>query len=208
MQVPAAERIAALAVSDALAARLRFVLELDALKQVFRRNYLADGSRREDSAEHSWHLAMLGLVLADHAGEPVDPARVAKMLLVHDIVEVDAGDVSVYDEVGRQGQAERELAAADRIFGLLPPAQRDDLRGAWNEFEHGTSAEARFARSVDRLAALLLNSASDGRAWREDGITADRVRARNAMIDEGAPELWDFAQRLIDDAVATGKLPE
>ncbi len=208
MQVPAAERIAALAGSDALAARLRFVLELDALKQVFRRNYLADGSRREDSAEHSWHLAMLGLVLADHAGEPVDPARVAKMLLVHDIVEVDAGDVSVYDEVGRQGQAERELAAADRIFGLLPPAQRDDLRGAWNEFEHGTSAEARFARSVDRLAALLLNSASDGRAWREDGITADRVRARNAMIDEGAPELWDFAQRLIDDAVATGKLPE
>jgi putative hydrolase of HD superfamily len=201
-----ADRIAALAGNDVLAARLRFVLELDALKQVVRRNYLADGSRREDTAEHSWHLAMLGLVLAEHAGEPVDPARVATMLLVHDIVEIDAGDVSVYDEAGRLGQAERELAAADRIFGLLPSGQGDELRGAWDEFEHGTSAEARFARSVDRLAALLLNSASGGRAWREDGITADRVHARNAVIDEGAPELWGFAQRLIADAIDRGML--
>jgi putative hydrolase of HD superfamily len=206
MDAKSAERIAALAGDPTLAARLRFVLELDALKQVIRRNYLADGSRREDTAEHSWHLAMLGLVLADQASEPVDAGRVAKMLLVHDIVEIDAGDVSVYDEAGREGQAERELAAADRIFGLLPPAQCDELRGAWDEFEHGTSSEARFARSVDRLAALLLNSASGGKAWREDGITADRVRARNIVIDDGAPELWSFAQRLIADAVERGML--
>lgn len=208
MDAKPAERIAALASDPALASRVRFVLELDALKQVLRRNSLADGSRRENTAEHSWHLVMMGLTLAEYAREPVDAGRVAMLLMVHDVVEIDAGDTFVYDEAGQVGKAEREQAAADRIFGLLPVDQRDTLRAAWDEFENGSSAEARFARSIDRFQPLLLNAVSGGLTWREHAIPADRVRDINSIIDDGAPELWELAQLVIDDAVAHGTLSE
>jgi putative hydrolases of HD superfamily len=201
-----ADRIAALAGDGALADRLRFVVELDRLKAVLRRTVVTDGSRRENSAEHSWHLAVMALVLAEHAAEPVDPLRVTQLLLVHDVVEIDAGDTFVYDRDGQRTKAEREARAANRLFGLLPPAQARELRAAWEEHESGTTPEARFARSLDRLQPLLLNHASEGAAWREHDITADRVRAVNAPIGDGAPALWDVAQRVIDDAVARGWL--
>jgi putative hydrolases of HD superfamily len=190
-----------------LAEQLGFLLEADRLKSVVRRNYLADASRRENTAEHSWTLALMALVLAEHAAEPVDVATVVRMVVLHDLVEVDAGDTSIYDEGGQAGQAEREARAADRLYALLPDGQGAELRAVWEEFEHGTSAEARFARSLDRFAGFLLNQSSEGRAWREQNVTADRVAARCAVVGEGAPALGDELQRRLADAVARGVIP-
>jgi putative hydrolase of HD superfamily len=204
-----AQLLSALAAgNERLGRQARFVVELDRLKRVLRRTMLGDRSRRENSAEHSWHLALMALVLAEYSCEPVDALRVARMLLVHDVVEIDAGDTFVYDRDAREAQAARERQAADRLFGLLPGKHGAELRALWEEHEHGTSAEARFARALDRLQPLLLNYASQGAAWREHGITADRVRSVNAVIGDGAPTLWSLAQRVIDDAVARGWLAE
>ncbi len=187
-----------------LADQLAFVLEVDRLKSVIRRGYVADGSRRENTAEHSWTLALMAIVLAEHAGEPVDVARVVRMVVIHDLVEVDAGDTYVYDEAGRASKDAREEAAADRLYGLLPPDQGAELRALWDEFEHGTGADARFARSVDRFAGFLLNHASGGLAWRENGVTADRVHGVNSSIDAGSPRLWTEVQRRLAEAVDRG----
>jgi len=151
---------------------------------------------------------MMALVLDVAVDEHVDPMRVAKLLLVHDVVEIDAGDTFVYDTDGQESKAARERAAADRLFGLLPDDQDDELRGYWLEFEHGTTADARFARALDRLQPLLLNHASSGQAWREHGITAAQVRAVNSTIGDGSAALWELARRVIDDAVTRGWLPE
>ena len=202
----AAAALAALA--GDLGDRIRFLVELDRLKLVLRRTLLSDESRRENTAEHSWHVALLALVLADQADEPVDALHVARLMLVHDIVEIDAGDTFVYDTAGRETQAAREEAAADRLFGLLPDPHGPELRRDWDEFEAGTTPEARFARAIDRLQPLLLNHASRGAAWRDHGITADRVRRVNSTIGESSTALWDVAQRVIDDAVARGWLAE
>lgn len=187
-----------------LASQVGFVLEADRLKSVLRRGYLADRSRYENSAEHSWTLALMALVLAEHAAEPVDVATVVRMVVIHDLVEVDAGDTYVYDDAARADQAVREQQAADRLFGLLPPDQGTALRALWDEFEAGATPEARFARSLDRFAGFLLNHASAGASWRENGITADRVFARNQTIDAGSPDLWAEVQRRLADAAARG----
>jgi 5'-deoxynucleotidase YfbR-like HD superfamily hydrolase len=200
--------LAALTDEPELTDRVRFAVELDRLKQVLRRTVVTDGTRRENSAEHSWHLGVMAFVFADAADAPVDPLRVAKLLLVHDIVEIDAGDTFVYDTDGQATKAEREHDAAERIFGLLPKGQGDELRACWLEFEDGEGAEARFARALDRLQPLLLKYASEGRAWREHGITAEQVRDVNAMIGNGSAVLWELAQRIIDSAVTKGWLPE
>ena len=193
---------AALETLDAdLAARLRFVLEADSLKSVLRRNSITDGSRRENSAEHSWHLALMALVLAPRRGEPIDVARVIEMLLVHDLVEIDAGDTFVYDDTAREQKEELEQRAADRIFAMLPAADAARLRARWDEFEASATPEARFAHSVDRLAPLLLNHTNRGKVWAEHGVTGERVREYNAHIAAGAPDLWTAARTLIDDAV-------
>jgi putative hydrolase of HD superfamily len=190
--------------ADRLAEQLGFVLEVDRLKSVLRRGYVADGSRYENTAEHSWTLALMAIVLAEHAAESVDVATVVRMVVIHDLVEVDVGDTYVYDDAARAAVAEAEARAADRLFGLLPAGQGAELRALWDEFEHGDSAEARFARSLDRFAGFLLNHASEGRSWRENGITTDRVHDRNAMIESGAPPLWDEVRRRLDDARARG----
>jgi putative hydrolases of HD superfamily len=189
-----------------LADQLEFVLEVDRLKSVLRRGYVADGSRRENTAEHSWTLALMAFVLAEHAAEPVDVATVVRMVVIHDLVEVDAGDTYVYDDAGRAAQEAREQDAADRLYGLLPGDQGADLRALWDEFEHGTSPEARFARSVDRFAGFLLNHASLGRSWRENGVTADRVHTVNQAIEAGSPTLWAEVQRRLADALDRGWL--
>ena len=201
------DRAPAVTASDGagrLADQLGFVLEVDRLKSVIRRGYVADGSRRENTAEHSWTLALMAIVLAEHAGEPVDVARVVRMVVIHDLVEVDAGDTYVYDEAGRASKDAREEAAADRLYGLLPPDQGAELRALWDEFEHGTGPNARFARSVDRFAGFLLNHASGGLAWRENDVTADRVRGVNSSIDAGSPGLWAEVQRRLADAIDRG----
>jgi putative hydrolases of HD superfamily len=203
---PAGTMLAGLDQLDRLARQLAFVLDVDKLKSVLRRGYVADGSRLENTAEHSWTLALMAVVLAEHADEPVDVAEVLRMVVLHDIVEVDAGDAYVYDDAARAAAAEREQQAAVRLYGLLPPDQAQELHALWHEFERGDSAEARFARSLDRFAGFLLNHASDGRSWRENGITADRVHARNAVVGDGAPALWGEVQRRLSDAVARGLL--
>lgn len=191
---------------ERLERQIRFILEIDRLKSVLRRSYLVAGDRLENSAEHSWHVAVMAVLLAEHANCPVDASRVVKMLLVHDVVEVDAGDTYVYDRSGVAGKAEREARAAGRLFGILPEDQARELRGVWEEFEAGRTAEARFAAALDRLMPVLHNCFTAGRSWREHGITADQVIARNSAITDGSEKLWQYARALIADAVAKGNL--
>ncbi len=190
--------------ADRLGKQLAFLLEADRLKQVERRTTIIGGLRRENSAEHSWHLALFALVLAEHADEPVEVARVITMLLLHDLVEIDAGDTFVYDDEAMASKAARELAAADRLFGLLPAGQGGSLRALWEEFEACATPDARFAAALDRLQPVLLNYANDGGGWREHQVEAARVRAVNRPIAEGSAALWAAALARIDDAVARG----
>ena len=171
-----------------------------------RQSYLVGAERRENSAEHSWHVAVMAVVLAEHANARVDVGRVVTMLLVHDVVEVDAGDTYVYDPAGAADKAERERRAAARLFGLLPPDQGAELRALWQEFEAAESADARFAAALDRLMPVLHNVHTGGRSWREHGITADQVIGRNRGIAEGSEALWRHARAMIEAAVAEGKL--
>lgn len=174
--------------------QLQFLHEIDRLKTVHRQTFLIDRSRRENSAEHSWHLAMYALVLAEHANEPVDAMRVIRMLLIHDIVEIDAGDLPLYAADGQAQQAERESVAAKRLFGLLPPEQAQDLLTLWHEFEAGLSPDARFAKSLDRLQPVLHNAATGGGTWPEFKVDETAVKARvGPPIERGSLTLWQHA---------------
>lgn len=186
--------------------QIQFILEIDRLKQILRQTLLTDGSRRENSAEHSWHLAIMAMLLDEYAPEPVDVLRVVKMLLIHDLVEIDAGDTFCYDVQGNQDKAARELQAADRLFGLLPTDQGTELRSLWEEFEAQATPEARFATALDRLQPLLHNQQTQGGTWRLHEVTRDRVMQRMAPIEAGAPELWLYAQTVIDNCVDAGYL--
>ncbi len=186
--------------------QMAFVLEADKLKTILRRTYLLDGTSHENTAEHSWHLAVMAITLAEHSPQPIDTLRTLKMLLIHDIVEIDAGDTYIYDALGHEDKAEREQQAAQRLFGLLPPDQQAELTMLWQEFEQRATPEARFAAALDRLMPLLHNIHTEGRSWGEHGIHAGQVLARNAHIADGAPALWDYAQTLIQDAVTRGIL--
>jgi putative hydrolase of HD superfamily len=191
---------------DRLAQQLQFILEIDKLKSIYRRTYLIDDTRNENSAEHSWHLALLAMVLSEHANEPLDVAKVIKMVLIHDIVEIDAGDTYIY---GAQGdKVERERIAADRIFGLLPADQAAEFRNLWAEFESAVTAEARFATALDHFMPQLHNFHTRGRSWKEHGITAERVLTRNVEIGHGSVTLWEWTQTLIERAVDEGLLPK
>jgi putative hydrolase of HD superfamily len=192
---------------DRLARQMQFVVEVDKLKRVFRQTWLLDQSRRENDAEHSWHLALMVVVLAEYAAsEEIDLLRVLKMVLVHDLVEIDAGDTFVYDDQRSQDKADRERRAADRIFAILAPDQATELRGLWEEFEARRTPESRFAAALDRLQPLLHNYYTQGRAWQTHGITSEQVVAQNRHMIEGAPELWKYAENLITSAVEEGFL--
>jgi putative hydrolases of HD superfamily len=186
--------------------QIRFVLEIDRLKTIVRRTYLLHADRAENTAEHSWHLAMMAILLSEYANDPVDVSRVVKMVLIHDIVEIEAGDTYFYDAAAELDKAVRERAAADRLFGILPPDQGEDLRQLWEEFEAADTPEARFALALDRFMPQLHNYHTQGRSWVEHGITADRVLERNASMAEGSSKLWECARALVDDAVAKGFL--
>jgi putative hydrolase of HD superfamily len=191
---------------DSVQAILRFFLEVDKLKSVERRNWLADGSRRENTAEHSWHLGIAAMIMAPLSAEPVDVGRAVCMALVHDIVEIDAGDTFAYDqsEVAATKRA-REEQAADRLFGLLPDVVGNHFRELWEEYERGDTAEARFVMGVDRLAPMLLNMAEGGSTWREHGINRARVIDRNGPhIEPALPEVWAEALARLDQATAAG----
>lgn len=186
---------------------MAFILEADKLKEVFRQTILTQSRRSENSAEHSWHFALMVITLAEHANAPgLDVLRVLKMVLIHDLVEIDAGDTFAYDTANLAGQHEREARAADRIFGLLPTDQTAEFRALWDEFEARETPESRFAAACDRLHPMLLNARTEGYAWQKHGITRDRVIARNAHIVEGSTGLWDYALAMVNEAVAAGHL--
>ena len=207
---------------EKLKQQIAFILELDKLKSVLRRSYLthnprldvrvrlnsleASPTRRENSAEHSWHIALAALTLAEYANEPVEIGHVIKLLLVHDVVEIDAGDTFVYDTVANLDQHDRETVAAQRIFGMLPADQRDLYLGLWREFEEHTTPEAKFARAVDRLLPVLHNCYTQGRGWQENNITQGQVLGVNRIIEEGSADLWHFIQAEIQQAVDHGYL--
>lgn len=191
--------------SERLAQQIRFLIETEKLKMVLRRTYVIGAERYENSAEHSWQLALAALVLSEHAG-PLDLCRVLQMLLVHDIIEIDAGDTCCYDEQGSRDKAEREGRAAERIFGLLPADQAAQIYDLWAEFEAGTTSEASFANAVDRLMPLLHNYYTEGRSWREHGITADRVLKRNAQVGKASETLGALVRALVEGSVDQGYL--
>ncbi|MGA2401829.1 MAG: HD domain-containing protein [Syntrophobacteraceae bacterium] len=191
-----------------LSQQIEFIVEIDRLKSIVRQTLLVDGSRQENSAEHSWHLAVLAMVLAEHSRAPVNLFRVLKMILVHDLVEIDAGDTYCYDEEGNRGKAERENRAADRIFSLLPGDQAAEFRSLWEEFESRQTADAIFAAALDRLQPLLNNFRAGGVMWRKHGIRKEQVYLRNGPIEDGAPLLWDYAEKMIKDAIAKGWIGE
>jgi len=185
-----------------------FLAECLKLAEIRRQTLLPASRRRENDAEHSWHLCLMAITLAEHSNVPVDLARALRMLIIHDLVEIDAGDTYAYDAAGMVGQHEREARAADRIFGLLPADQGAELRACWEEFEARLTPEARFAAAVDRLQPVLLNILTDGEKWREHGITRAKVVARNQHAREGAKAVWAHALAMLDDAVARGILPK
>lgn len=193
--------------TDRLTQQIQFIAEIDRLKHILRQTWLLDASRRENDAEHSWHIAVMALLLVEHAEAPVDLSRVVKMLLIHDVVEIDAGDTFIYDTAGHADKDEREQRAAERIFGLLPPDQAAELRALWDEFEARDSAEARYAAAIDRLQPLMHNYLTQGKAWRAHGVTADQVLAMNRpRIGAASAALWQAAERMIAESVAKGWL--
>ena len=193
-------------ISPDLGQRIDFLLELDKLKSVIRRTYLIDGSRLENTAEHSWHLAMLVMILAPHAGPDVDPLHAMKLLLIHDNVEIDAGDTFAYDTAGHEDKAERENQAADRLFGLLPADQAHEVRALWDEYEARQTPTAVFAYACDRLQPMLLNGASGGLGWTTHGINQSQVKDFNAPIGDAASDFWKLALAVVDEAVEAGAL--
>jgi putative hydrolase of HD superfamily len=197
----------ATALPERLTRQLRFVRELDRLKSVLRRTSLADRSRRENSAEHSWHLGAMALALGEYAEPGTDLARVIELLLVHDVVEIDAGDTFAFDAVANADKAARETAAAERIFGLLPDDLAREFRARWDEFEAGETPESHFANALDRLQALVQNDAGgDGGTWRANGVTRDAVLRRMEPIRDGAPALWPVVLDAVARASAAGHI--
>ncbi len=192
--------------SDRLTQQIEFIVEIDKLKHVLRQTQLVDAPRQENDAEHSWHLATMAILLSEYAREEVDLLRVVKMLLIHDVVEIDAGDTFAYDEKGNEDKVERERKAADRIFNLLPEDLAAEVYETWEEFEARETPEARYAAALDRFQPILLNYRTEGAGWKKHGISCDQVIARNRHIEEGAPELWACARAMIEDAVRKGWL--
>ncbi|MEU6814382.1 HD domain-containing protein [Streptomyces sp. NPDC046860] len=189
---------------ERLRAQLTFLVEVDRLKTVLRQSPLAAADRRENDAEHSWHLAMMVAVLAEHSDEPIDVGHTVELVLLHDLVEIYAGDTPLYDSAGGAGQREREEAAAAELFRLLPDDQGRRMRALWDEFEERVTPEARFAKAMDRLQPLLLNWMAKGGTWRTPGVTADDVRARKAVIGDASASLWAAGRHLIDEGERRG----
>lgn len=193
---------------DDLDERLReqftFLVEVDQLKAIMRQSPLASAQRRENDAEHSWHMAMMVVILAEHADEPIDVGHTIQLVLVHDLVEIYAGDTPLYDSAAGVDQQDRELRAADELFTLLPDDQAARVRALWDEFEERRTPEARFAKAIDRLQPLLLNWMARGGTWKTPGVTADDVRTRKAVIGDASTTLWEAGRRLIDEGEKRG----
>ena len=172
--------------------QMQFALEIDKEKEIYRQTYCSDNKKKENDAEHAWHAALMTILLSEYDSEPFDVLKTVTMLLIHDIVEIDAGDTYAYDDVGIATQAERELQAAKRIFNLLPEDQAEKMMNLWLEFEAGESAEAKFAKVMDKVQPIMLNAATDGRAWKEHEVKLSKILDRNKKTPENSPVLWDY----------------
>jgi putative hydrolase of HD superfamily len=191
---------------DRLEQQINFIVETDKLKSIIRQNYLADSSRKEDDADHSWHLALMCAVLSEYANEDINVVKTMIMVLIHDIVEIDAGDTYAYDEQANVSKRDRELAAADRIFKLLPEDQAEKMRSLWNEFENNITPEAKFAVALDRIQPILLNDKSQGKSWREHKVKLSQIMKRNQITHEGSEVLWEYTNDIIKKNVENHNL--
>ena len=191
---------------DDLSKQISFIKEIDKIKYIQRKTKLFNSDRPENDAEHSWHLAMMTIVLAEHADTPIDVLKVVKMVLIHDIVEIDAGDTFIYDTMKSHSNTDNELMAAKRIFGLLPGEQADEFIAIWEEFEAGETNEAKFAKSMDRLEPLLQNTSNDGGTWKEFDVDYQQVYEKKKVIQDGSTSLWQYAENLINESVEKGIL--
>ena len=189
-----------------LTQQIQFIVEMDKLKKILRQTTLIDASRRENSAEHSWHLAMMTMVLAEYAPLEVDLFHAMKMVLIHDLVEIDAGDTFCFDVQNNKNKAEREAAAAKRLFGILPEEQGKELRLLWEEFEARETPSAKFAAALDRIQPMLNNRETKGGTWQLHNITYEQVMKRMAPVEEGAPQLWDLVEETIEECIVAGYL--
>ena len=191
---------------DRLDKQMKFILEVDKLKNVYRQTYISDASRKENDSEHSWHLAIMCLLLKEYANESIDLIKVITMVLIHDIVEIDAGDTYAYDFEAAETKKEKEFKAAERIFNILPKDQADDFRKIWDEFEEGETSEAKFANALDKVQPLMLNDSTRGISWRHHYIKKDQVLKRNKNTSDGSKQLWEYCMGLIDRNVEDGNL--
>ncbi len=189
---------------ERLKKQMEFIVEVDKVKNIIRQTYLADGNRKENDAEHSWHLALMAVLLKEYSNEEVDLAKVVPMVLIHDLVEIDAGDTYAYDEAGAATKRERETKAADRIFCMLPQDQCSWFRELWEEFEAYETPEAKFAHVLDNCQPLLLNDASNGKSWAEHGVRKSQIYKRNENTSEGSVEIWEYMKELIDKHIRLG----
>lgn len=188
--------------------QIAFIVEIDKVKQIFRQTYLADGKRKENDAEHSWHIALMALLLKEYAEEEVDVLRVMTMVLLHDLVEIDAGDTYAYDAEGALTKRDREIKAAERIFGILPEDQGTYFRELWDEFEEYKTADAKYAHLLDNFQPLLLNHASGGISWMEHEVRKAQIYKRNEHIEETSKAIWEFMKQMIDENILKGNIKE
>lgn len=192
---------------DRLKKQMAFALEMDKEKGIGRQTYILDALRKENDAEHGWHLALMTMVLSEYSNEPIDVSRTMSMVVIHDIVEIDAGDTYAYDSAGNATKADREQKAADRIFNILPADQAEYFMGLWREFEEAKTPEAKFANTIDSVQPLMLNDASNGLAWREHQVAASKVRERaERKIRPGSEKLYQMVLKIIDANIAKGNL--
>ena len=191
---------------DRLRKQMDFILEVDKLKKIGRQTYLSDASRKENDSEHSWHLALMAVLLSEHSNREIDVLKAVTMVLIHDIVEIDAGDTYAYDTAGNTTKREREVAAADRIFNLLPSDQAEYFRELWEEFEEGASAEAQFAITLDKTQPVMLNSASGGKSWREHEVCRSQIMKRNENTHKGSEAMWEYVDGIIKDNIDKGNI--
>ena len=191
---------------DNLLKQVSFIKEIDKLKYIQRRTKLFNSDRHENDAEHSWHLAMMTIILAEHSDKPIDVLKVLKMVLIHDIVEIDAGDTFIYDTQKNHSNTEEELVAAKRIFGLLPTEQAEEFIAIWTEFEEGITDEAKFAKTMDRFEPLLQNTSNNGGTWAEFNVPYEKVYEKKKVIKNGSATIWNYAENLINESVEKGIL--
>ena len=193
-------------ITNDLLKQIQFIKEIDKIKYIQRRTCLLNSDRPENDAEHSWHLALMAIALSEHAIKPVDILKVIKMVLIHDIVEIDSGDVFVYDKSKSHKNTEEEFAAAKRIFGLLPENQAKELIDLWKEFEDGETDDAKFAKSLDKLEPLLQNFSNNGGTWDKYNVTYNEVYTQKKSINKGSDTLWEYAENLLNESVDKGIL--